>query len=417
MPGAVHAVLNGDRAKVAVGADGHGNGQRPRRRDGNGNGHAGGDEPRRERAAQMEAAQPTGSAPERAHVLVVPNETVAGHKVLEAIEHRAAHGPIRVHRRVPAEQAPARLRDLRRHRPVGRRVRLELILGRLKELGIEARGEVMDPDPFLATQDAIREWGADEIIISTYPYPRSGLLRRDLVERIQKWSRLPVEHVEVDLREEPMRHALVVANQTIGGRPLIESLERRSTETPHRFTVIAPQSGGDDGAAGTQERLDQTLRELRHAGLDVSGYVTHPDPLTAIVNALQFDPADEIVISTLPSYRSHWLRGDLINQARRATGLPVEHLVFDPDAEREPTASRSCLMESAASLTTPTRSMVRPRRTRARVSIHASSACCFSSSRRRCCSARSSRCISSSASCRTRPGRRSRSSSRSRSPA
>ena len=146
------------------------------------------------------------------------------------------------------------------------RVRLELTLERLHEMGIEARGEVMDPDPYLALQDAMREWGADEIIISTYMYPRSGVLRRDLVERIEKWSGLPVEHVIVDLREEPVRNVLVVASQTVGGRSLIETLERRSTSSPHRFTVILPPTGPDDDTA--QERLDKTLAELRRAGLD-----------------------------------------------------------------------------------------------------------------------------------------------------
>ena len=43
-----------------------------------------------------------------AHVLVVANETVGGQKLLEAIERRAARGPIRVHGHLPAEHAPAR---------------------------------------------------------------------------------------------------------------------------------------------------------------------------------------------------------------------------------------------------------------------------------------------------------------------
>ena len=67
------------------------------------------------------------------------------------------------------------------------------------------------------------------MIVSTYPYPRSGVLRRDLIERIENWSGLPVQHVLVDLREEPMRHVLVVASQTVGGPELIQSLERRAT--------------------------------------------------------------------------------------------------------------------------------------------------------------------------------------------
>ena len=50
--------------------------------------------------------------------------------------------------------------------------------------GIEAVGEVGDPDPYTATMDAIAEYHPDEIIISTYPATSSGWLRRDLVERI-----------------------------------------------------------------------------------------------------------------------------------------------------------------------------------------------------------------------------------------
>ena len=269
-------------------------------------------------------------------MLVVSNETVGGHKVLEAIEQRAAEGPIRV--TVVCPQNPPRQGWVIYDDTVrsAARVRLELLVDRLREMGIPVRGEVMDPDPYQATQDAVREWGADEIIVSTYPYPRSGVLRRDLVERIENWSGVPVQHVVVDLRNEPMRHVLVVASQTVGGPELIQSLERRATSSPHRFTVIAPQAAGDEGPKATQARLEQTLAALRRAGLQVSGYVTHPDPLTSIRNAVQSYPADEIVISTLPSSKSRWLRGDLIGQARRATGRPVEHLTFDPDADREP---------------------------------------------------------------------------------
>jgi hypothetical protein len=284
----------------------------------------------------VEASQQPESGREPVHVLVVSNETVGGHKLLGAIERRAAQGPIRCTVVCPQNvphQGFVIYDDTVRS---AARVRVELLLERLSELGIPAHGEVMDPDPYVATQDAIRAWGADEIIVSTFPYPRSGVFRRDLIERIGKWSGLPVEHVVVDLREEPVRHVLVVASQTVGGPQLIESLERRSTSSPHRFTVIAPQGGGDDGAAATQERLDQTLAELRQAGLKVKGYVTHPDPLTSIRQAMQVYPADEIVISTLPKQKSRWLRGDLINQARKATGRPVEHLEFDPDAAREP---------------------------------------------------------------------------------
>ena len=81
------------------------------------------------------------------------------------------------------------------------RIRLDLTLERLHEMGIEARGEVMDPDPYLAVQDALRDVRAPTRSSSRrYPYPRSGWLRRDLVERIRECAELPVEHVVVDLQ-------------------------------------------------------------------------------------------------------------------------------------------------------------------------------------------------------------------------
>ena len=81
---------------------------------------------------------------------------------------------------------------------------------------------------------------------------------------------------------------------------------------------------------------------LEQAGLDATGYITHPDPLTSIMNAVQHDPPNEIIISTLPDSTSNWLRGDLIGRVRRATGLPVEHVIGDPQAAgAEPVAAGS----------------------------------------------------------------------------
>ena len=55
--------------------------------------------------------------------------------------------------------------------------------------------------------------------------------------------------------------------------------------------------------------------------------MVHPDPYTAIQNALQFYAPDDIVISTFPETRSGWLRGDLIGRVQTSTGKPVEHVV------------------------------------------------------------------------------------------
>jgi len=52
-----------------------------------------------------------------------------------------------------------------------------------------------------------------------------------------------------------------------------------------------------------------------------------PDPYTAIMNALQSFRVDDIVISTFAETKSGWLRSDLIQRVRDATGKDVEHVV------------------------------------------------------------------------------------------
>jgi hypothetical protein len=205
--------------------------------------------------------------------------------------------------------------------------RLRTTLEQLRAVGIEATGEVLDPDPYHATMDALGSFDADEIIVSTHPDPRSGWLRRDLIDRVRDASGLPVEHVVVDLdvdRAEKTR-TLVVANQTAGGEPLIGLLRGKAQESPHSFIVIMPQGGVEAGDA--PERLAQVLDRLHAEGLEATGQIMPPDPFTAVQNALQFYAIDEIVISTFPGERSGWLRNDLIGRVQGTTSKPVEHVV------------------------------------------------------------------------------------------
>jgi hypothetical protein len=292
----------------------------------------------------MEAAGGTSpdarsATPSPDHVLVVANETVGGDMLLDAIKRHAARGPVRCTVICPQNRPRNGLLVHDETVRSAAQIRLDHTLDRLRALGIEADGEVMDPDPFLAVQDAVRLYHPDEIIISTHPYPRSGWLRRDLVERIQSSTKLPVEHVVVDLKSEPITHTLVVANETVSERPLIEALEKRAAQSPHRFTIISPQGGKSPEAAATaKQRLEQTLDELRQAGLEVSGQIMESDPLTSVQNALQYHPANEIIISTFVGTRSRWQRMDLVDRVRRATGRRVEHIAVDA-AERDPQAT------------------------------------------------------------------------------
>jgi nucleotide-binding universal stress UspA family protein len=264
-------------------------------------------------------------------ILVVANETVAGRPLIEAVKRHAPSGPgeLDVHVICPQNAPKHGYVIYDEHVREAAENRLKMTLAQLREVGIDASGEVMDPDPYSAAMDALRENDFDAIIVSTHPQTRSGWLRQGLVDRIRGSTRRPVEHVVVDLdaeRDEAKR-TLVVANQTVGGSALLDLLKRKAQDEPRSFIVISPQSGGEEGdAAG---RLAHTLKQLEDEGLDAIGQVVHPDPYTAIQNALQAYAADEIIISTFPETLSGWMRSDLVNRVRSSTSTPVEHVVVE----------------------------------------------------------------------------------------
>jgi hypothetical protein len=264
-------------------------------------------------------------------VLVVANETVAGRPLIEAVKKRAEGDEIHAHVISPQNQPKHGYVIYDEHVRDAAQNRLEMTMALLREAGIEADGEVMDPDPYSAVMDALGEQDYDEIVISTHPETRSGWLRQGLVDRVQRAARRPVEHVVVDLDAErdDVKRTLVVANETVASRPLLDALKRKAGDEPRRFIVIAPQSGANGEGGDPHERLARTLDELQEAGLDAVGQVEHHDPYTAIQNALQFYAPDDIVISTFPETRSGWMRSDLIGRVQASTGKPVEHVVSE----------------------------------------------------------------------------------------
>jgi len=263
-------------------------------------------------------------------ILVVANETVAGRPLIDAVKRHSDDNGVQVHVISPQNQPRHGYVVYDEHVRDAAQNRLEMTLALLREGGVEADGEVMDPDPYSAVMDALGEQDYDQIILSTHPETRSGWLRQGLVDRVQRAARRPVEHVVVDLDAErdDVKRTLVVANETVSSRPLLEALKRKAGEEPRRFIVIAPQSD-ENGEGDAHERLAHTLKELEQAGLPAIGQVVHPDPFTAIQNALQFYAPDDIVISTFPETRSGWLRSDLVGRVQASTGKPVEHVVSE----------------------------------------------------------------------------------------
>jgi hypothetical protein len=270
-------------------------------------------------------------------VLVVANRTLGGPKVLDAVRTRARSGDVRFRLIVPQSKPSAGLVIYDEAVRESAQVRVDLALSAVAAESIAATGEVGDPDPFNATMDAIAERRPDEIILSTHPAEHSGWLRRDLVERIENASGLPVEHIITDLEREelPFKVTLVLASKTSSGEELIERLKEKAGDDPRGrlFIAVVPQQDGSGAAPrAARERLARMLDRLHEEGLLGSGMIGDPDPYTAAVNALELFTVDDIVISTLPDERSGWLRANLIARVQSATSAPVEHVVVDLQA-------------------------------------------------------------------------------------
>ncbi len=145
-------------------------------------------------------------------------------------------------------------------------------------------------------------------------------------------------------RADGVRHILVLANETVVGRSLLDLLRERAAEGPIRVTVISPQNAPragyvvyeDERRSAAERRLRRTLDLLHEAGIAARGAVVDPDPVHALRDGLAEYEPDEVIISTHPETRSGWLRGDLVERARRiADPIPVEHVVVDLTEPRE----------------------------------------------------------------------------------
>ena len=149
-----------------------------------------------------EAAVWERSRGDRRRVVVVANETVAGRALRDEIVHRAGTGAEVL---VVAPALNSRLRhwtsDEDRARSQAQE-RLDASLAALEAEGIHAQGRVGDDDPLQALEDALRTFGADEIIVSTHPPGRSNWLERGVVRRVRELYECPVAHVVVDVELE-----------------------------------------------------------------------------------------------------------------------------------------------------------------------------------------------------------------------
>jgi hypothetical protein len=134
------------------------------------------------------------------------------------------------------------------------------------------------------------------------------------------------------------RNILVVANQTVGSEELRRELRDRCAQGPTTVTVLLPHRRTELA----EQRLRRAVAELREDGLEVDGKVANPDPFLAVHEAWHPAKYDEILISTLPTASSRWLKADLPSRIERHTGALVAVVSGRPraaDAIEEVTAA------------------------------------------------------------------------------
>jgi hypothetical protein len=125
---------------------------------------------------------------------------------------------------------------------------------------------------------------------------------------------------------------LIVAHKTAATPALIEAVRSRAGEGPAQFTLLVPalahglhkvmdpEDAGADEAESTLELALPLLSEA--AGAEVEGMIGVSEPLAAIQDAINLHGFDEVIISTLPTRVSRWLRLDLPHKAS-GLGVPV----------------------------------------------------------------------------------------------
>jgi hypothetical protein len=270
---------------------------------------------------------------EKRPLLVFLNEVAGGRKLLQAVRDRTARGDIsEVIVTAPQNQPTIGTLIDPDERYASARARVEVTMSIFANFGIDSIGEVLDPAPQLALDDAIRVHEPVEVLFSALYDTRYGLLRKDLVEVAReiaepetKFTHIPVR-VEEDAIRLDLSHVLVVATKTVNSPDLVSRLKARAASRPHRFTIICPRTE-DVSEEQVIRDLSATLSDLYRSEIDATGLpVSAADPFEAVRNAIEHHRVDEIMISTFAGEQSKWLQSDLIGRVREITDKPVTHV-------------------------------------------------------------------------------------------
>ena len=175
---------------------------------------------------------PHGASGGTRHILVVASVRLAGEELRREL---AAAGGAGVELDVLAPILASRSHywasDVDREREEARE-RLEASLAWAAEQGFAAKGEVGDPDPLVAIEDELRDFGADEVIIVTHPRERTSWLANRMLGHLARELDVPVREIVVERRPGPLA----------GAAPVPHGVGRTPWETSQGAFVIASSS-------------------------------------------------------------------------------------------------------------------------------------------------------------------------------
>jgi hypothetical protein len=116
---------------------------------------------------------------------------------------------------------------------------------------------------------------------------------------------------------------LVVAHRTAATPKLLQELRTRAERGPCSFVLLVPRPYWDPETEEAAKVIELAVPLLEEAaGGRVEAIVGDTDPFVAVRTALERSAFDEVILSTLPSRVSHWLRLDLPARVERL-GVPV----------------------------------------------------------------------------------------------
>jgi len=94
-------------------------------------------------------------------------------------------------------------------------------------------------------------------------------------------------------------------------------------DSPIRFWT----SDSDEAIAHAQEVQEESVERLEEEGVDAAGDTGESDPLQALADALATFDADRILVVTHPEGERAYLEDDVVADAQRRFGIPVDHAV------------------------------------------------------------------------------------------